>query len=280
MQNTKSAATPLPARYVPTLSVGAPNPETRSRFQTVIGSLLYLMLGTRLDIAFVVTKLVQHAANLSKEHLEQVLYICHYLVGTSKYWLMYNGMSREGISACTDSDWASDNSTCRSQTSYFIKLAKGLISWTSRAQKTIALSSTEAEYMALSDCSHQVVWMHTLLGELSYNLKPIPICRDNQGSIFISSNPITEKCSKHIDIWYHYICKVIARKLAEVYFCQEIGLVTIMFFFELLFLIFLSQFPSMFPLLTYSQSLFSLICWSPKTLKPKEKQDLILLLQE
>ena len=111
MQNAKSAATPLPAGYVPTPSVGAPNPEIQSRFQTVIGSLLYLMLGTRPDIAFAVTKLAQHAANPSKEHLERALYICRYLVGTSKYRLTYDGSSREGISACTDSDWASDNST-------------------------------------------------------------------------------------------------------------------------------------------------------------------------
>ena len=221
MQNTKSAVMPLPAGYVPTPSVGAPNPEIQSRFQTIIGSLLYLMLGTCPDIAFAVTKLAQHAANPSKEHLKRVLYICHYLVGTSKYQLTYNGTSDEGISACTDSDWALDNSTRQSQTVYFIKLAKGLISWTSRAQETITLSSTEAEYMVLSDCSRQVVWMHTLLGELGYDLKPIPICGDNQGLIFISSNPVTEKCSKHINIRYHYICEVIGRKLAEVYFIDS-----------------------------------------------------------
>ena len=97
-------------------------------------------------------------------------------------------------------------------------MAGGAISWTSRAQKTIALSSTEAEYMALSDCSRQVVWMHTLLGELGYNLKPILICGDNQGSIFIASNPVTEKRSKHIDIRYHYIREVVERQLADVYF--------------------------------------------------------------
>ena len=85
-------------------------------------------------------------------------------------------------------------------------------------QKTIALSSTEAEYMALSDCSRQVVWMHTLLGELSYHLCPILICGDNQGSIFIASNPVTKKRSKHIDIRYHYIREVIEQKLAEVFF--------------------------------------------------------------
>ena len=73
---------------------------------------------------------------------------------------------------------------------YFLKLAGGAISWTSRAQKNIALSSTEAEYMGLLDCSHQVVWMHSLMGELSYNLKPLPICGDNEGSIFIASNPV------------------------------------------------------------------------------------------
>jgi hypothetical protein len=60
--------------------------------------------------------------------------------------------------------------------------------------------------------------MHTLLGELGYHLKPVPICGDNQGSIFIASNPVTEKRSKHIDIRFHYIRKVINDKLVELYF--------------------------------------------------------------
>jgi hypothetical protein len=65
--------------------------ELRHRFQQVIGSLLYIMLGTRPDIAFAVTKLSQHAANPSKEHLQKALYICHYLAGTPHYKLVYNG---------------------------------------------------------------------------------------------------------------------------------------------------------------------------------------------
>ena len=176
------------------------------------------MLGTRPDIAFAVTKLAQYASNPSEDHLSKALYICRYLVGTQHYHLTYDRASGQGISACTDSDWASDPLNQRSQSGYFVKMAKGLISWTSRAQKTVALSSTEAEYMALSNCSHQVVWMHTLLGELGYHLSTIPICGDNQGSIFIASNPVTEKQSKHINIRYHYIREVINRSLTEVYF--------------------------------------------------------------
>jgi hypothetical protein len=220
MQNCKTAATPLPAGYMPEpVSLETViDPELRSRYQMVIGSLLYLMLGSRPDIAFAVTKLAQFAARPSEEHFSKALYICRYLRGTSKYCLTYDGTSGEGLVACTDSDWASDPQGRRSQTGYFLKLAGGAISWTSRAQKTIALSSTEAEYMALSDCSRQVVWMHTLMGELGYNLRPVPICGDNQGSIFIASNPVTEKRSKHIDIRFHYIREVIERKLAEVFF--------------------------------------------------------------
>jgi hypothetical protein len=220
MQDAKSAATPLPAGYMPEPAGQDTtiDPELRSRYQTVIGSLLYLTLGTRPDIAFAVTKLAQFAAKPTQDHLNKALYICRYLVGTKNYCITYDGSTGQGLSACTDSDWASDPTSRKSQSGYFLKLAGGAISWTSRAQRTIALSSTEAEYMALSDCSRQVVWMHTLMGELGYKLKPIPISGDNQGSIFIASNPVTEKRSKHIDIRYHFIREAIERKLVEVYF--------------------------------------------------------------
>jgi hypothetical protein len=176
------------------------------------------MLGTRPDIAFAVTKLAQYAANPSQEHLTKALYICRYLIGTKKYALCYDGSTGQGLSACTDSDWASDPNTHCSQTGFFLKLANGIFSWTSRAQNTIALSSTEAEYMALSDCSRQVVWIRMLLSEIGYNLEAIPIYGDNQGLIFIASNPVTEKCSKHIDIWYHYIHKVVEDGVVKIFF--------------------------------------------------------------
>jgi len=85
-------------------------------------------------------------------------------------------------------------------------------------QKTIVYPSTEAEYMALSNCAQKVTWIWSLLSELSYKLKAIPICSDNQGSIFMASNPITEPCFKHIDIHYHRICKSVMKGNMELFF--------------------------------------------------------------
>ena len=159
MLNAKSASTPLLAGYYAAKNTEPVDADLRSHFQMVIGSLLYLMLGTRPDIAFAVMHLSHHAATPSQDHLSKALYICCYLIGTSMYSLVYNGGSSAGLSACTDSDWGSDPTSCLLQTGFYLKLADGLINWTSCVQKTIAYSSTEAEYMALSDCACQVTWI-------------------------------------------------------------------------------------------------------------------------
>ena len=104
-----------------------------------------------------------------------------YLDGTQNYVLIYDGIKSEGVQAFTDSDWAADQIKRRSTTGFFATLASGIICWQSRLQKTVVLSSTEAEYMALSDTSHQIKWIQSLLGELSSALKCIPVNADNQG---------------------------------------------------------------------------------------------------
>ena len=136
------------------------------------------------------TKLSQFAVNPTKDHLNRELYICCYLLGTSDYALVHNGKSDGGLIAYADSDWASDPITRKSTTGYLVKLANGVFCWNSRVQKSIALSSTEAEYMSLSDTSRQVVWIHTLFNKIRIDLGPIPLCRDNQGSIFLATNPV------------------------------------------------------------------------------------------
>jgi hypothetical protein len=219
MQNSKSANTPLPSGYVPTPNDGPIDEKLRNRYQQLIGSLLYLMLGTRPDIAFAVTKMSQFSANPTEEHFNKALYICRYLVGTADYDLQYK-RSGTGLLAYADADWGSDTNTRRSISGNLVMLADGAISWTSKAQKTIALSSTEAEYMSLSDASRQLAWIHSLLEELRMPIKSIPLCGDNQGSIFTAANPVTEKRTKHIDIRYHFIREVIDRGIITLYFVE------------------------------------------------------------
>ena len=186
------------------------------------------MLGTRPDIAFAVIRMSQYSANPSEDHLNKAMQIIRYLAGTRNYSLVYDGKSDQGLIAYTDSDWTENTSNAldmtgrsykhRSTTGYFLKLANGAVSWSSHAQRSIAMSSTEAEFMAMSDCSRQATWLHILLGEIGYDIRQIPICGDNQGSIFMSANPITEKRSKHIDLRYYYIRDRLAEGIVEVYF--------------------------------------------------------------
>ena len=123
------------------------------------------------------------------------------------YAMVLDGKSQKGLQAYTDSDHAADLNTHRSTTGYVVKLANAAISWTSHAQKTVAQSSTEAEYMALSDTCRQVMWLKHMFGELGLPIDKVPIYADNNGSIFIGSNPIQERRIKHIDVHYHYICE-------------------------------------------------------------------------
>lgn len=106
MQDAKPVPTPLPAGYRPEANTRPVNPILRQQFQTVIKSLLYLMLGTRPDILFAVTKMAQFAANPSEEHMKKALYICRYLISSPNYALVFDGDTGLGLSVCTDSDWA------------------------------------------------------------------------------------------------------------------------------------------------------------------------------
>ena len=216
--NAKFASTPLPEGYHPMPNAHTVDTKLQTKYQQIIGSLMYIMLGTHPDIAYTVTKMVQHAANPSEDHLNRALHICRYLAGTSKYALVFKGKTNKGLIVCADSDWASNPVDCRLTTGYMVKLADGIFSWNSRAQCTVALSSTEAEYMSLSDTSRQLVWIKALLTELDIHMGPIPLCGDNQGSIFMASNPVQEHRIKHIDIRYHYIQGVVQQRKVKLFF--------------------------------------------------------------
>src|SRR5260370_25281693 len=211
-QNAKPTNTPLPVGYIPKANEGVVEPKQRTYYQSIIGSLLYLALGTRPDIAHAVILMSQFMVNPSEDHIQKSLHIVRYINMHINAKIIYDGQNQEGFIAYADADWASDPINRKSVTGNIIKLAGGAVSWVSRKQKTVALSSTEAEYMCLSDTTRQIVWIESLFKELNFNIKEIALCGDNQGAIFLASNPAQEHRSKHIDIQYHYIRECVEEK--------------------------------------------------------------------
>ena len=222
MTDAKMAKTPLPMGYKPEPFSGTSNSQLRSQYQSLIGSLLYIMLGTRPDIAFAVTQMAKFASNPSDEHLNRAMYILRYLVGTRDYALVFDGNSNEGLIAYCDASYGDDKTELdlkrRSTQGYFFKLADACIKWHTRTQKMVATSSTAAEYMALSDCARDCAWFKTLFAELGKPVDYVPLCGDSRGAIFNAQNPVTQKGIKHIEIRYHYIREQIELGTVKLYY--------------------------------------------------------------
>ena len=181
------------------------NEADRQRYQSAVGSLMYAMLGTRPDIAYAVGIVSQHCTNPNGHHWTAVKRIFRYLAGTRGLGILYGGGAKsEGF---CDSDWGG-SADRRSTSGYIFVLNGGAISWASRKQPTVALSSTEAEYIALTQAVKEVLWLRTLFSEIGapqHAREIAQISSDNQGAIALAKNPGFHARSKHIDIQYHFI---------------------------------------------------------------------------
>ena len=121
------------------------------------------------------------------------------------------------------SDAAFANADDRRSISGYVYLSNGgAITWGSKKQTTIALSSMEAEYVALSEASREVIWLRHLYGELGYIQKePILLLGDNDGSIAMARNPEFHKQTKHVDIRWHWVCEFVSDGLINIVDCRD-----------------------------------------------------------
>ena len=181
-------------------------------YQSLIGSLLYIQIGTRPDISFAVSRLAQYAANPSPQHLKLAQYVLGYLAGTKDMCIQYNGATGEGLHGYSDSSLGDQTDDRHSTSGYVFLLTDGVVSWSSRKQRTVAQNTTEAEYMAMADAANQAAWYHSFLEELGYTVDdPIPLHGDNKGAIDLALNPVTGRRSKHIEIKHHVIREYVER---------------------------------------------------------------------
>ncbi len=185
-----------------------PNVNVRE-YQSRIGSVMYAMLGTRPDIAFSITKLSQYSANPGDDHWTAINRLLRYLSSTRDLKLTYDGNSKcDDESRYSDSDWAGDPRDHRSISGYVFTMAGAAVSWSSKKQLSVALSSTEGEYMAMTHASKEAIWIQQFLHDIHFPLSdPTTLLVNNQGAIALASNPTFHAQTKHIGVCHHFICE-------------------------------------------------------------------------
>lgn len=182
------------------------------QYQAMVGCVMFLMLCTRPDIAFAVGKLSQYSAAPKRPHLEAVKHLFGYLKATKDYCLVFDGNHKLNLSGYVDSDWSSCLDTRRSTSGYFFTLGSAAISWKSQKQRTVTLSSAEAEYVAQSVSVQEAIWLKSFVNEvgmLDDANKPVTIFSDSQSAIALAKNPVHHQRTKHIDIRHHFIREAI-----------------------------------------------------------------------
>ncbi|XP_056164317.1 secreted RxLR effector protein 161-like [Syzygium oleosum] len=187
----------------------------RIPYASAVGSLMYAMVCTRPDIAQAVGVLSRYMSNPGREHWNAIKRVFKYLRGTLNFSLCFKGTGNGNmfdIVGHVDADWGGDIDSRRSTSGYVFTLFGAALSWMSRRQSVVALSSTEAEYMALTHAGKEAVWLRRLCLELGFEQGAIEVRCDNQWAIYLAKNPAFHSRTKHIDIQYHFIREKVEKK--------------------------------------------------------------------
>jgi hypothetical protein len=192
-----------------------PDDKILVSYQRIIGSLTYLAICTRPDIAYAAMALGQFNASPTRSHLACAKGVLRYLAGTVHLCLQFPFTSSQPISrpsklpstcALSDADWASDEKDRKSISGYCFFFMDSLVSWSSRKQRTVSTSSTESEYYALTNTVKEAIWMKLFLSLTSLpSPQPFPILCDNQSTCTIANTDVISSRTKHIDVRHHFI---------------------------------------------------------------------------
>jgi hypothetical protein len=189
-------------------------------YAAALGSLLYCCIATRPDISYALSVLSKHTKAPREAHWLAIKRVFRYLKGTADHGLLFKHGPPELV-CYSDADWGGDQENRRSTSGMATLFASSLICFKAQQQPVVALSTTEAEYIAASIAVKDLIWTRRFLGELKVNLKPEPmlLC-DNQSAIRLIRNPEFHQRSKHIDIRYHFIRNSFESGLFELEYIQ------------------------------------------------------------
>ena len=192
-----------------------------TRYQSMVGSLLYMAVATRPDIAQAVGAVAKFCSRPSEAHLTAVKRILRYLKGTANLGLKFMKSESGELTGYSDADWAGDVDERRSTTGNLFLMSGAPVSWLSKKQTVVALSTSEAEYVALSMAAQEAVWLRRFLSDLTTTELGIPtiIMEDNQGAIAMARNPGSHARTKHIDIRFHYVREAVQQGAIALQYC-------------------------------------------------------------
>ena len=203
-------------------------PTDQVAYQSMVGSLLYVAVGTRPDIAQAVGAVSKFCSNPTEAHKTAVKRIFCYLKKMKNLALKYC-KDEKPVTGYSDADWGGDSDDRHSTTGNVFILAGGAVSWLSKKQAVVALSTSEAEYMALSSAVQEALWLQKLFTNLQMTAKPITIKEDNQGAIALTQNPITHSKTKHIDIRFHFIREAREDGSVDIIYCPTSEMIADLF---------------------------------------------------
>jgi len=185
--------------------------KEKFQFCELVGSLLYLSVCTRPDIAQSVGVLARYMAKPAMEHWTAAKAVLRYIAGTLSSGITFTNNVAVMEGYC-DSDYAGDLDTRRSTTGFVFTFCGAAISWSSKLQPTVAVSTTEAEYMAAAQAVKEALWLRKLIMEFELQFGTMRIYSDNQGAIKLLKHPVASVKSKHIDVIHHFARERVARK--------------------------------------------------------------------
>ncbi|XP_076930795.1 uncharacterized protein LOC143595730 [Bidens hawaiensis] len=178
-------------------------------YASAVGSLMYAMVCTRPDIAHAVGVVSRFMSDPGKEHWEAVKWLLRYLKGTSSLGLCFKGKDTF-LRGYSDADLGGCKKTFKSTTGYVFTVGGTAVCWMSRLQKSVALSTTEAEYMAAAEASKELVWLRTFLEELGKKQAEFFLYCDNESAVKLAKNPVYHSKTKHIGRRYHFVRDLIS----------------------------------------------------------------------
>jgi hypothetical protein len=188
-------------------------------YREAVGSLMYAAMGTRPDIAFATSTVAQFCENPGWVHWEAVKRIFRYLLGTKSLELVYGG-ERRGLVGYVDADGASQEHR-RAISGYVFMVDGSAVSWSSKKQELVTLSTTEAEYVAQIHAAKEAVWLRRFLSELFGPIQgPTTLFSDSKSAIALAQDGHYHARTKHIDIRYHFIRYVIEAETIKLVYCS------------------------------------------------------------